>query len=283
GLSGARYIKPRRLWECKAKHPRREFSIKVGTVMEDSAIGLDKWLTAMWLIRNCKNGISSCEVAKDLGITQKSAWFMLHRIRLGMQDSEHGGGKLGDRVEVDETFIGGKARNMHAKVRKAKNIGPGGEGKTIVLGMLERGGVVRTHVVANREGDTLQPIVRDHVKRGAKVMTDEHAGYNGLEDDFLRGVINHAERYVDGMIHTNGMENYWSLVKRGLSGTYISTEPFHLFRYLDEQGFRFNNRKAGTRTLTDGERMDILAGQIVGKRLTYKELIGKEGETAEAF
>ncbi|HUX67527.1 MAG TPA: IS1595 family transposase, partial [Terriglobales bacterium] len=260
------------------KHKRRQFSVKVGTVMEDSPLPLSVWLPAMWMIANDRNGISSWEIHRALGITQKSAWFLLHRIRLGMQDAGHGGGKLGGRVEVDETFIGGKARNMHSRVRKAKGIGPGGEGKTIVLGMLERGGAVRTAVVPNREGATLQPIMREHVKRGAKVMTDEHAGYNGLEDDFLRGVINHAVEYVNGSVHTNGMENYWSLVKRGLNGTYIAVEPFHLFRYLDEQSFRYNNRKDGNRVISDAERFSTLAGQLVGKRLMYSALTGKEGE-----
>lgn len=167
---------------------------------------------------------------------------------------------------------------MHRSRIKALGIGPGGEGKTIVLGMLERGGNVRTYVVANRESNTLQPLIRSNVKRGAKVMSDEHGGYNGLEDDFLRGVVNHAERYVDGMVHTNGMENYWSLFKRGLNGTYVSVEPFHLFRYLDEQAFRFNNRAVKTNKRTDAERFSLAVLQIVGRRLTFDGLTGKNLE-----
>lgn len=265
-----------RAWKCYGKHPRAKFTLKTGTVLEDSAIGLNKWLPAIWLVVNCKNGISSCELARDLMVTQKTAWFMAHRIRLAMQSA--GGGKLGGRVEVDETFIGGKARNMHASRRKALGIGPGGEGKTIVLGMLERGGRVRTQVVPNREAKTLQPHIRSHVMRGSKVMTDEHAGYNGLEDDFLRGVINHAERYVDGLVHTNGMENYWSLFKRGINGTYVSVEPFHLFRYLDEQAFRFSNRAVKHNRLTDADRFSLAVSQIVGRRLTFDALTGKNTE-----
>lgn len=281
GLDGVRFIAPRRLWECKGKHDRRQFSIKVGTIMEDSALGLDKWLCAMWLVGNCKNGVSSCELARDLGITQKSAWFMLHRIRFGMQAKS--GGKLGGRIEVDETFIGGKARNMHASRRKAK-----GFSKTIVMGVLQRGGEIRAAVVSDREQKTLQPFVRENVQRLSRVFTDEAPSYNGLADDFMHNVINHAVQYVDGQIHTNGVENFWSLLKRGLGGTYISVEPFHLFRYVDEQAFRYNNRNDGQRKdscgrpvkRTDSERLNILAGQIAGKRLTYAKLTGKEGETS---
>ncbi len=211
--------------------------------MEDLPLGLDKWLVAMWLIGNGKNGIRSYEVAKDLGITQKSAWFMRHRIRLGLQAK--GGGKMSGGVEVDETFGGGKARDMHVRVRKAKGVGRGGSGKTVVMGVLA------------------------NVRKGTKVYTDEHLSYIGLQGDFAHRVINRAEEYARGSVHTNGMKNYGSLVKRGLNGTYASAEPFHLFCYLDEQSFRFNLRKEGKRVRPDGERMNILAGQIAGKRLTY--------------
>lgn len=284
GSKNVLFLEKYNRWHCRAKHASPQFTLKTQTFMEDSPISLCKWLVAMWLIVNCKNGISSCELAKHVGITQKSAWFMLRRIRFGMQDSQQGGGKLGGRVEVDETFIGGKARNMHVDKRKALEALPTGECKTIVLGLLERGGKVRTQVVPNREGKTLQPIVHEHVKPGAKIMTDEHGGYLGLEDRFLRGVVNHAVEYVNGSIHTNGMENFWSLLKRGLGGTYVSVEPFHLFRYVDEQTFRFNNRNDGQRKdangrpvkRSDAERLDAIAGQITGKRLTYAKLTGKE-------
>jgi len=230
----------------------------------------------MWLILNCKNGISSCEIARALGVTQKTAWFMLHRIRLAQQGKD--GGKLGGEVEADETFIGGRARNMHAAQRAAKITGTGGKDKTAVMGILERGkkgksSRVRTSIVPNRKKSALQAEVRQHVEAGSALYTDALKSYEGL-DEFEHQVVDHAVEYVNGQVHTNGMENFWSLLKRGLRGTYVSVEPFHLFRYLDEQAFRFNNRD-----MTDGERFDLGVCEIVGKRLTYAELTGKVGET----
>ena len=235
--------------------------------MEDSPIGLDKWLAAIWLIANAKNGISSYEIHRGIGITQKSAWFLLHRIRKAMQDGSLGG-KLSGHVEVDETFIGGLARNRHSNKRKHE--GTGGAGKVAVMGLLERHGEVRTHVLPNVQKETLRPRVDQHIEAGSNVYTDKYPGYNGLESDYVHGVINHAEKYVDGQIHTNGIENFWSLLKRTLRGTYISVEPFHLFRYLDEQSFRFNTRKG-----TDADRFVKAAAALTGKRLTFNELIGK--------
>ncbi|MGA3317842.1 MAG: IS1595 family transposase [Candidatus Korobacteraceae bacterium] len=246
--------------------------MKVGTIFEDSPLGLDKWLPAMWLILNCKNGVSSCEIAKALGVTQKTAWFMLHRIRLAQQGKH--GGKLGGEVEVDETFIGGKSRNMHKSKRARVITGTGGKDKTVVMGMMERGGNVRAFVVDNRRKHELQKQIREHVEAGAAIFTDELLSYDGLESDYQHAVINHAVEYVNDNVHTNGMENFWSLLKRGLHGTYVSVEPFHLFRYIDEQAFRFNYRK-----MTDAERFDVGVREIVGKRLTYAELTGKVGET----
>src|SRR5271166_5975824 len=273
----------RRTWTCSSHHSKREFSIKVGTVMEDSAIPLDKWLTATWLITNCKNGISSYEVARDVKVTQKSAWFMLHRIRLLMQD-ENFGSKLGGEVEADETFIGGKARNMHKDVhaRRITGMGQSFRDKTIVMGLLERGGNVRTLVIPDRQKGTLQPIVREHVQVGSALLTDEMGGYQGLNGEFQHEVIDHAMQYVNGRVHTNGLENFWSLLKRGLHGTYVSVEPFHLFRYLDEQVFRYNNRATKDRKITDADRFSMVISKIVGKRLTFAELTGKVG-AAEAF
>ncbi len=236
--------------------------------MEDSPIGLDKWLSAIWMIANCKNGVSSWEMHRSLGITQKSAWFLLHRIRLAMQNGSFE--QLSGEVEADETFIGGKARNMHASKRKAKIQGRGAVGKTIVMGMLERDGEVRAGVVAERDAETLQGAIKANVARGSILFSDSFTAYEGLYNDFVHKVINHAEKYVDGQIHTNGIENFWSLLKRGLKGTYISVQPFHLFRYVDEQSFRFNNRKAN-----DSERFLKACASISGRRLTYKKLIGK--------
>ncbi len=271
GSDKVKFQSDRRIWQCSSHHSKRQFSIKVGTVMEDSAIPLDKWLTATWLITNCKNGISSYEIARDVKVTQKSAWFMLHRIRLAMQD-DFFGSKLGGEVEVDETFIGGKARNMH-KSRKARMTGRIDDDKSVVVGFMERGGKVRTQIVDKRRKHNLQPLVREQVKAGAALYTDALKAYTGLDEDYTHQIIDHAIEYVDGRVHTNTIENFWSLVKRGLHGTYVSVEPFHLFRYLDEQMFRFNNRK----DLDDAGRFNLVASQLVGKRLTFAELTGKAG------
>ncbi len=264
------FTESRRIWQCKNQHAKRQFSVKVGTIMEDSAIGLDKWLVAMWLIANAKNGISSYELARAVGVTQKSAWFMLHRIRLAMQDET--GGKIGGDVEVDETYIGGRARFMHKSRKKHIITGTGMAGKVAVMGLLARHGkdghsTMRVAVVPNNRKKPLQGKVREHVNTGANVYTDAHLSYDGLNRDYVHQVIDHAEAYVDGQIHTNGCENFWSLLKRALKGTYVSVEPFHLFRYLDEQAFRFNRRK-----LTDFARFALTAGAVFGKRLTFAQL-----------
>ncbi len=269
------YRAHRRTWTCSSHHAKREFSIKVGTMMEDSPIGLDKWLTAIWLLTNCKNGISSYEIARDVNVSQKAAWFMLHRIRLAMQDDSFGS-KLGGEVEADETFIGGKARNMHLSVKARRITGTGTKDKTAVMGILERGGNVRTIVVSNRKKAVLQAEVKKHVEAGAALYTDALLSYEGLATDYAHKVVDHAVEYVNGRIHTNGLENFWSLLKRGINGTYVSVEPFHLFRYLDEQTFRYNNRK----DMNDAGRFNRVISQIVGKRLTFAELTGKGLETA---
>jgi transposase-like protein len=265
------YLSTRRLWKCKAC--KKQFSVKVGSIMEDSPIGLDRWLAAIWLIANAKNGISSCELARSLGMTQKSAWFVLHRIRKAMQNGSLG--QLTGEVEVDETFIGGLARNMH-KSKRGKLSRTGFIGKMAVMGLLERhGGEVRTKVLGGTKREELQREVRAHVEQDSHLYTDAHAGYTGLNDDYFHMVINHAEEYVNGNIHTNGIENFWALLKRTIKGTYVSVEPFHLFRYLDEQSFRFNTRKG-----TDADRFVKAAAALTGRRLTYDELIGKGTQTS---
>lgn len=275
GSRAVRFIAARRVWQCGSHHLRRQFSVKVGTIMEDSPLPLNKWLAAIWMLVNCKNGISSYEVARDLGITQKSAWFMLQRIRLALQEGSllklGGGGKT---VEVDETFIGGAARMMNTKQRKSAKIEgktmTGVVGKAVVMGMLERGGKVVAKMVRGRRRGDLLPEVVAHVKAKSTVYTDDYKSYDGLgKPRYEHETINHLVAYVDGQIHTNGIESFWSLLKRGLKGTYISVEPFHLFRYLDEQMFRFNERET-----TDRNRFLAALSRIGGKRLTYQQLIG---------
>jgi transposase-like protein len=266
GAEKVTYLAKANVYKCYEKHPRAKFSLKVGTIFEDSPLGLDKWLTAIWLIANAKNGISSYELSRSLGITQKSAWHVLHRIRLAMQNGSIN--KLSGRVEVDETYIGGKARNMHLSRRR--HLGSRETGKVAVMGLLERHGEVRTMVVSGTKRRTLHGEVSNHVEAGSTVYSDALRSYNQLGEDYVHHVINHAVEYVNGHIHTNGIENFWSLLKRSLKGTYVAVEPFHLFRYLDEQAFRFNKRKG-----TDADRFSALVSLITGKRLEYKQLIGQ--------
>ena len=276
GSANVLFLEKYSRWHCREKHPSPQFTLKTGTLMEDSPVGLDKWLTAIWLVVNCKNGVSSYEIHRALGVTQKTAWFLDHRIRLMLGD-DYASGKLGGEVEADETFIGGKARNMHASKRERRITGTGGKDKTAVMGLLERGGTVRTKVISSRKKKELHAEVKKHVEAGAALYTDALMSYRGLEKDFVHQVVDHAVEYVNGRVHTNGLENFWSLLKRGINGTYVSIEPFHLFRYLDEQSFRFNNRK-----LTDAQRFDIATRGMVGKRLTFAGLTGKE-EADQSF
>src|SRR6266851_6290129 len=276
GSTDVLFLEKYNRWHCRTKHEAPQFTLKTGTVMEDSPIGLDKWLMAMWQIVNCKNGISSYEVHRAIGITQKSAWFLDHRIRfaLGMGP----GNKLSGQVEADETFIGGKARNMHKAKRERVITGTGGKDKTAVMGILERGGKVITKVVDNTKKKTLQPEIREHVLAGSALFTDALKSYDGL-NEFQHEVIDHAVEYVRGEVHTNGLENFWSLLKRSLGGTYVSVEPFHLFRYLDEQSFRYNFRGTKDNPMTDSDRFSIAASQLAGKRVTFAQLTGKVGQT----
>lgn len=272
GSKSVKFLPSVNRYQCSKGHPKRQFTSKTGTVFEDSPLPLEKWLIAMWLIVNAKNGISSYEIHRAIGVTQKTAWFMLHRIRYALQAGDLGA-KLLDHVEVDETYIGGKARNMHKHVRaqKIKGTGGAGSGKAVVMGMLERGGKVVTKHVEKPSKTTLQGHIQAHVEKGTAVSTDALKSYEGLSAEYVHGVVDHAVAYVAGSIHTNGLENYWSLLKRTIGGTYVSVEPFHLHRYLDEQSFRYNERKG-----TDGDRFDLATLGISGKRLTYRQLTGKE-------
>jgi transposase-like protein len=272
------FIKTRRIWFC---YPcKKQFTVKVKTIFEDSPLGLDKWMTAAWMLTNCKNGISSYELASDLGITQKSAWFMLQRIRKVLKGNRFGQGKIGggpgSEVEADETFVGGKMKNMHKSRRVLINqLGEKFKGKAVVQGMLDRElRTIRATVLPNIKRETLQNEILSNVKYGTTVYTDDAVGYEHLHSRFIHDVVNHAETYVRGRVHTNGMENFWSLLKRGLRGTYIAVEPFHLFRYVDEQVFRFNHRKD-----TASGRFALAMGLVAGKRLTYSELTGKDTDS----
>jgi len=260
------YLSTRRIWKCKGC--KKQFSVKLGTIFEDSPLGLDKWLPAVWLVANSKNGISSHELGRALGVTQKSAWFMLHRIRLAMQTGSFD--KLHGEVEIDETFIGGKARNMHRHARDRRITGTGGSDKTVVLGMRQRNGETRATVVGDTKRGTLHAQVAENVTPGSAVYTDAFRSYSGLSRDFAHQTVDHAEAYVEGQVHTNGLENFWSLLKRGLHGTYVSVEPFHLFRYLDERLFAYNLRE-----LNDFGRFAAVLAAASDRRLTYGELTGQ--------
>jgi transposase-like protein len=259
------------VYRCYGNHAKQKFSLKVGTIFEDSPITLSKWLPAAWLLSNCKNGISSYELARALGVTQKSAWHMLHRLRTAMTDN---GMALEGTIEMDETFVGGKAKNMH-KSKRAKLgshlASPGTfKGKTVVVGMLERGGRVKAGVVAERNKETLLNLAHTEIAAGSTVITDELHAYKGM--DHAHEVVNHAIEYARGHIHTNGIESFWSMLKRSLHGTYISVEPFHLDAYVAEQVFRYNNRKDAD----DFARFATCIMGIQGKRLTYAKLTDQE-------
>jgi transposase-like protein len=272
GSTNVLFLENYNRWHCREKHEAPQFTLKTGTIMEESLIGLDKWLMAIWQIVNSKNGISSCEIAQAIGVTQKTAWFLGHRIRFML--SMGPGNKLSGKVEADETYLGGKARNMHRAQRAERITGTGGKDKTAVTGILERGGKVRTEVVGDRKKKTLQAEIREHVLAGSALFTDALKSYEG-QGEFQHEVIDHAVEYVRGEVHTDGLENFWSLLKRRINGRYVSVEPFHLSRYLDEQVFRYNHRQGRN----DRERFDTAVCQIVAKRLTFDQLTGKTATT----
>lgn len=277
GSTAVSFISTRKLWTCSECKTKKQFTIKVGTVLEDSAIPFEKWICGFWLIANAKNGISSYEIGRSLGVTQRTGWFMLQRIRLAMQNGTIE--KMSGHVEADETFIGAKARNMHKGKRKSKGTGP--VAMTPVMGLLERttakrASRVKLQVLKGRRKVELQKNVREYVLKDSNLYTDALPSYKGLNDSYTHQVIDHAEKYVDGAIHTNGLENFWCLLKRTIKGTYVNVEPFHLFRYLDEQAFRFNERKD-----TDAQRFVKAISGIVGKSLTFAKLTGKEQSGGE--
>jgi len=275
--SGRHYwLAKQRRWKCAGC--KKQFTVKLGTIFEDSPIKLDKWLTAIWLIANSRNGVSSYEIGRSVGVTQKSAWFMMHRIRLALaNDSWEKLGSDGSPVEADEAYIGGKPKNMHASRRLKLKIGMNGYAeKATVFGMLDRGTrEVRAKVVPNAKRETLQKEILAQVGFGSTIYTDAATAYDHLKQKFVHDTVTHINEYVNGQVHTQGIENFWSLLKRGLNGTYVAVEPFHLSRSVDEQVFRFNNRIG----VTDRMRFERVLQKIAGKRLTYAELTGKVGET----
>jgi hypothetical protein len=273
GSDRVTYLESARVYKCYGNHPKAKFSLKVGTIFEDSAVGLEKWLPALWLLTNCKNGISSYELARALGVTQKTAWFMLSRLRLALQADDDE--KFSGTVEADETYVGGKVRNMHKARRERFKAAGHWAGKTAVFGLLERKtdgtSRVRMRIIKGTKRRELLGHIKDHVELGSNLMTDALPSYASLNHLYIHQYIDHMERYADGAVYTNGIENFWALLKRAIRGTYVAIEPFHLFRYLDEQAFRFNNRK-----MTDAMRFALALKGIIGKRLTYTALTGSE-------
>lgn len=273
GTFNVTLLSTRRVFKCKVKGCRKQFTAKRGTIFEDSPLSLGLWFAAAWLISNCKNGISSYEIARDLDVCQKTAWFVLHRLRRAMKAGSFDK-KLCGIIEADECHIGGLFKNMHKGKRERIKGGKkanSSTGKTIVQAVLERDGEVRAQVLENL---TLAPrldFLQENAEAGAQLMTDE--GYDSPQVDavFAHEFVNHQIEYVRGNVHCNGVENFWSLLQRGLSGTYISVEPYHLSAYVDEQAFRFNNRKTD-----DGDRFVRTLSQVSGRRLTYKELTRNE-------
>ena len=268
------FISTRKLWTCKECTTKKQFTIRVGTILEDSPIPFDKWICAFWLLANAKNGISSYELGKAIGVMQRTGWFMLQRIRLALQNGSIA--KMKGTCEADETYIGAKARYMHKHRRTG--VGDAGIKKTPIQGILERTkGQKASRVVLKVVGTTRRPElcgnVRQYVLAGSTVCTDALMSYDDLSKDYDRQIIDHLVSYARGTVHTNGLENFWSLLKRSLKGTYVNVEPFHLFRYCDEQAFRFNERK--DKNGDQGRFLKAMRGMI-GKRLTYANLTGKD-------
>jgi transposase-like protein len=284
GRKDVTWLPSQRKWQCKSAHAKRQFSAKVGTIFEDSPLGLEKWLPAVWLIVTAKNGISSCEIARSLDVTQKTAWFMLHRIREAMKNGSmlKLGGSDSGPVEVDETFVGPKPQKMHRDRRLRMQTAQKGSQKAIVMGMLDRESrQIRAKVIPNVKRETLQAEILNEIERGSTVYTDRYPAYDNLAArEYIHATVNHVEEYVRGQVHTQGIDNFWSLLKRTLTGTYVAVEPFHLDRYVTEQVFRYNNRATKNNPLTDSDRVALLLSQVSGRRLTYAEVTGKDGATS---
>ena len=272
--TGAYFLASRKIYKCKKC--RKQFSVKMGTIFEESAVSLDKWLIAIWQIANCKNGISSYELGRDIGVTQRTAWFMNHRIRTAMTvgSIEKMGGD--DPIEMDETFIGGSAKNMHREKRErflprySKQNRVSGN-HTAVFGMVQRGGKVRAKVIKNVTAKEVMPIIQENIEPNSEVFTDQSPIYRYLWEQYVHDSVNHSMEYVRDNVHTNSIENFWSLLKRTVKGTYVSVSPAHLQKYVEEQMFRYNEREGN-----DAFRFVRMLESISGKRLTYNDLVGYE-------
>lgn len=252
------YLQKQKRWQCKSAHSKRQFSVKTGTVFEDSPLGLDKWLPAAWMVINAKNGVSSYEMARNLHVTQKTAWFMNHRIRKAMELGTIE--KLSGTVEADETYVGGKSRMGE----KFKN-------KTAIVGIVEKktdGGQVRAFTTKMANATNTVPFLKANVEAGSTIHTDESSIYSRVIRDFEHFVINHSQKeYVRDGVHTNTIEGLWNLFKRSYKGTYTHMSAEHLDRYMQEHVFRYN-----TCDQTDGSRF-MAWFEGLERRLTYKQLV----------
>lgn len=253
----------RKNWKCSKC--RKQFSVRVGTMFEDSRISLRKWFVAIYLIAAHKKGISSHQLAKDIKVTQKTAWFMLSRIRTSFEPTKE---VFTNTVEIDESWYGGLEKNKHMNKRTKGTQGRSAKTKTPILGILERDGKVYALPVADTKAKTIIPIIKEKIVKGGTVYTDEWKSYRTLATDYDHQFIKHsAHQYVDGAIHTNNIENFWSLLKRGINGIYHHVSDKHLAKYVNEYTFRYNNRK-----MTDGSKFDVCIANATQK-ITYKSLI----------
>ena len=260
-------------FQCSNKECKKMFSVLTNSIFEGSKIDLQVWFAAMYLISAHKKGISSHQLAKDLGITQKSAWFVLHRVRASFAPSPVEQQILGV-FSADETFIGGANKNRHAEKKVDNAQGRSVKDKTPVFGIMQTGGKIRTTVVPDTKATTLKPIIKSLVAKGSIIITDEWLGYTGLRKDYAHIVVNHGNgEYTRGAFSSNNVENFWSLLNRGIYGIYHQVSPKHLHRYCYEFEYRFNLRK-----MQDAARFTQTMKQMDGKRLTYKGLISKPSE-----
>jgi transposase-like protein len=263
GRVDASYLEKEKRWQCKSRHAHRQFSVKIGTIFEDSPLGLDKWLPAVWMIVNAKNGVSSYEIARALGVTQKTAWFMDHRIRAAMEYGTFDKGKLDSPVEADETYVDGKAREQDGRFSN----------KTAIVGVVEKKkhvGQIKAFATKQADATNTMPFLNANLEVGTTLRTDESKIYSRANRTFIHESVNHSEKeYARGAVSTTTIDGFWNLFKRSYKGTYTHLAPDHLDRYVKEHTYRYN-----TRMLNDGERFTQWFSGC-NQRLTYKSLIRK--------